>query len=256
MKDTIFREYDIRGVVGEDFSLADVERIGQGYGTYLHQDGGKTAVVGRDCRPSSPSVREALLKGLLKTGIHAIDVGVCPTPLLYFALRHLKADGGLMITASHNPPEYNGFKVCLGPDTIFGEEIQKFRKLLRAGNFTRGQGTLEAYDIVPPYSDYVVNGIVMKRPVRVAVDAGNGTGGFVAGPILKQLGCQIRELYFEMDGRFPNHEPDPSVLKNMVPLKETVTREGLELGIAFDGDGDRMGVVDEKGNSFTATCSW
>jgi phosphomannomutase/phosphoglucomutase len=248
MKDTIFREYDIRGVVGEDFSLADVEIIGQGYAAYLYQQGGRTVVVGRDCRLSSPSIKEALLKGLLGAGIHVIDVGVCPTPLLYFAVRHLKAEGGLMITASHNPPEYNGFKVCVGADTIFGKEIQDFRKLLKAGKFMNGQGTLETYDILPPYNDYVVNSIVMKRPVQMAVDAGNGTGGFVAGPILKRLGCDVRELFFEMDGRFPNHEPDPTVLKNMTPLKETVVREGLELGIAFDGDGDRMGVVDEKGN--------
>jgi phosphomannomutase/phosphoglucomutase len=248
MKDTIFREYDIRGVVGEDFSLADAEIIGRGYAAYLYQQGGRTVVVGCDCRLSSPSIKEALLKGLLEAGIHVIDVGVCPTPLLYFAVRHLKAEGGLMITASHNPPEYNGFKVCVGVDTIFGKEIQNFRRLLKAGKSMNGQGTLENYDILSPYCDYVVNSIVIKRPVRMAVDAGNGTGGFVAGPILKRLGCDVRELFFEMDGRFPNHEPDPTVLKNMIPLKETVVREGLELGIAFDGDGDRMGVVDEKGN--------
>ncbi|MFB3887705.1 MAG: phosphomannomutase, partial [Thermodesulfobacteriota bacterium] len=201
MKDTIFREYDIRGIVGEDFSLADVERIGQGYGTYLHQHGGKSAVVGRDCRPSSPSINEALLKGLLRTGTHVIDIGVCPTPLLYFALRNLSAGGGLMITASHNPPEYNGFKVCLGPDTIFGEEIQKFRRLLRAGKFMSGQGTLQAYDIVSAYRGYISKNITLKRPIRLAVDAGNGTGGVIAGPILEQLGCQVRKLFFEMDGR-------------------------------------------------------
>jgi phosphomannomutase / phosphoglucomutase len=248
MKDTIFREYDIRGVVGEDFSLADVEIIGQGYAAYLHQQGGRMVVVGCDCRLSSPSIKEALLKGLLGSGIHVIDVGTCQTPLLYFAVRHLKAEGGLMITASHNPPEYNGFKVCVGPDTIFGENIQNFRRLLRAGTFVKGQGTLEKYDILCPYSDYVVNSIVMKRPVQMAVDAGNGTGGVVAGPILKRLGCNVKELFFDMDGRFPNHEPDPTVLDNVTTLKETVVREGLELGIAFDGDGDRMGVVDEKGN--------
>ena len=249
MKKEIFREYDIRGVLNRDFDLADVERLGQGYGTYLHQHGGKRAVIGRDCRLSSPSIRDSLVRGLLGAGVQVADLGVCPTPVLYFAIRYLKADGGLMVTASHNPPEYNGFKVCLGPDTIFGREIQNFRRLLEDGEFFTGNGSLETYDILTPYRDYVVNNICIERPVKVAVDAGNGTGGMVIKPILERLGCPAVELFFEMDGRFPNHEPDPTVLKNMTTLAETVVQEGLELGIGLDGDGDRIGVVDEKGKT-------
>ncbi|MCJ7594353.1 MAG: phosphomannomutase/phosphoglucomutase, partial [Desulfobacterales bacterium] len=247
MKKEIFREYDIRGIVGKDFDMADVEKLGQGYGTYLHRHGGSRAVIGRDCRLSSPDIRDALIKGFVRAGVHVTDVGTCPTPVFYFALRHLKADGGLMITASHNPPEYNGFKVSLGPDTIFGGEIQNFRRLLEKGDFTTGKGAVETYDIITPYSDYIVKNISIERPVKVAVDAGNGTGGVVAGPILKRLGCDPVELFFDMDGTFPNHEPDPTVPANMDTLIKTVLKEGLELGIGFDGDTDRIGVVDEKG---------
>jgi phosphomannomutase/phosphoglucomutase len=247
MKKEIFREYDIRGIVDQDFDLADVERIGRGFGTYLHHHGGKRAVIGRDCRLSSPSLCDALVKGMLVAGVQVIDVGTCPTPVLYFAIRHLKTDGGIMITASHNPPEYNGFKVCLGPDTIFGEEIQRFRELLEKSDFVTGKGSSETYDILTPYTEYLVKNIKLDREVRVAVDAGNGTGGVVAGPILKRLGCRPKELFFEMDGRFPNHEPDPTVPANMKTLADTVVRQGLELGIGFDGDADRIGVVDEKG---------
>jgi len=247
LKEEIFREYDIRGILGQDFDLTDVERIGRGYGTYLYQHGGKRAVIGRDCRLSSPNVCDALLKGLLTAGVQVIDVGVCPTPVLYFAIRHLKTDGGLMITASHNPPEYNGLKVCLGPDTIFGEEIQRFRRLVEKGDFATGKGSSKTYDILTPYTEHLVENINLDRRVRMAVDAGNGTGGVVAGPILKRLGCDPIELFFEMDGRFPNHEPDPTVPANMTALAETVTAQGLELGIGFDGDADRIGVVDEKG---------
>ncbi|MBN2124874.1 MAG: phosphomannomutase/phosphoglucomutase [Deltaproteobacteria bacterium] len=247
MKREIFREYDIRGIVGEDFDMADVEILGRSYGTYLRSHGGERAVIGRDCRISSPPIREALAAGLAESGVHVTDVGICPTPLFYFALRHLEADGGLMITASHNPPEYNGFKVCLGPDTIFGEEIQNFRRLLEKGAFVSGKGSLDSCDIITPYTEYIVDNISLARPVKVAVDAGNGTGGVVAGPILRRLGCEIHELFFEMDGRFPNHEPDPTVPDNMATLADTVVREGLELGIGFDGDTDRIGVVDERG---------
>lgn len=247
MKREIFREYDIRGLVDKDFDLNDAGMLGQGYGTYLDRHGGSQVVVGRDCRLSSPAIRDALVAGLVKSGCQVIDLGVCPTPVLYFALVHLKADGGLMITASHNPPQYNGFKVCLGQGTIFGPEIQNLRRVLEAGHFITGKGSLEKHDIIKTYSDYIVNNLKIDRPVKVAVDAGNGTGGVVAGPILKRLGCPAGELFFEMDGRFPNHEPDPTVPRNMTALAETVVNNGLELGLGFDGDTDRIGLVDEKG---------
>ena len=247
MKPHIFREYDIRGVVDRDFDQADVEAVGRGFGTYLQQHGGRTAVVGRDCRLSSGGLRDALIQGLVDTGVRVIDVGVVPTPVLYFSLFHLDPDGGVMITASHNPPEYNGFKVCLGKTTIFGPEIQNFRRVVESGDFASGRGSVEKYDIITPYSDYVVENISLDRPVRLAVDAGNGTGGVVAGPILKRLGCQVDELFFEMDGRFPNHEPDPTIPANMQTLADLVVEKGLELGIGFDGDTDRIGIVDEQG---------
>jgi len=247
VKAEIFREYDIRGVVDRDFDMADVERIGRGYGTYIQRHGGRTAAVGRDCRLSSRDVRDALIQGLVRSGLRVIDVGVCPTPLLYFALRHLKTDGGVMITASHNPPEYNGFKLCLGPGTIFGQEIQRFRELIESGPLASGKGSKESYDIVSPYHDFIIGNIRLDRPVRFAVDAGNATGGVVAGPIFNDLGCSPVELFFEMDGRFPNHMPDPTIAGNMAVLADTVVREGLELGIGFDGDSDRIGVVDEQG---------
>jgi phosphomannomutase/phosphoglucomutase len=248
MKKDIFREYDIRGIVDRDFDLDDVATLGQGFGTYLSEHGGNTAAVARDCRLSSARIRDALLDGLLTAGVQVVDVGVCPTPLLYFAIRHLETDGGLMITASHNPPDYNGLKICLGPDTIFGEEIQDFRRLVEKGEFIYQQGSVEQYDIVTPYMDYVVSHIGVERTVHLAVDAGNGTAGVVAGPILKRLGCTLVELFCDMDGRFPNHEPDPTVPTNMSTLIDTVLSNKLELGIGFDGDGDRIGVVDEQGH--------
>lgn len=247
MKSEIFREYDIRGVVDRDFDLSDVERIGKGFGTHLHQHDGRSAVVGRDCRLSSPGVRDALVQGLVASGVRVVDAGVCPTPVFYFAIRHFSCDGGLMITASHNPPEYNGFKVCLGPDTIFGDQIQGFRQLIEAGRFREAAGSVASVNAIEPYVDYVVDNITLDRAVRLAVDAGNGTGGITAGPILRRLGCRPVELFFEMDGSFPNHEPDPTVPDNMKSLAETVVQNGLELGIGFDGDGDRIGIVDENG---------
>ncbi len=248
MNKEIFREYDIRGIVDQDFNLEDVHIIGQGYGTYLQQHGGTTAVVGRDCRLSSESIRNALVEGMIQSGLHVIDIGVCPTPVFYFSLRHFNPDGGLMITASHNPPEYNGFKVSLGHDTIFGEEIQVFRRLLEKGNFKSGNGSFESKDIINIYSDYIVKNINIARPDKLAIDAGNGTCCAVAGPLLKRLGSPPVELFTQMDGNFPNHEPDPTVIKNMDVLAETVVSQKLELGIGFDGDADRIGVVDENGN--------
>jgi len=247
MDSRIFREYDIRGIFERDFDLSDVESIGRGFATFLHRHGGRTAVVGRDCRLSSDEILKSLIKGLTKGGAEVIDVGLCPTPVLYFALRHLKADGGLMVTASHNPPEYNGFKVCLGPDTIFGEKIQDFRKVVESRDFISGKGTLREYDIISPYCDYLVDHIKLERPVRVAVDAGNGTGGIVAIPILTRLGCEPAKLFVEPYGIFPNHDPDPTVPENLAALAGMVVRKRLEVGIAFDGDADRLGVVDESG---------
>jgi phosphomannomutase / phosphoglucomutase len=203
--------------------------------------------LGMDCRETSTAIRDAFLGGLLESGIHVIDIGLCPTPLLYFAIRHFNAGGGVMITASHNPPEYNGFKICVGQDSIFGERIQQLRRIIESGEFAEGSGHVEQIDILDEYCDFLVKTIHLERPVRLAVDSGNGTGGITALPVFRKLGCETVDLFSDPDGRFPNHEPDPTVPSNMEILSRTVVDRGLELGVAFDGDADRLGVVDEKG---------
>ncbi|MEJ5301707.1 MAG: phosphomannomutase/phosphoglucomutase [Thermodesulforhabdaceae bacterium] len=245
----VFREYDIRGIVGKEIPEEDVPVLGKTYGTYMARQGKRRIVVGRDCRLSSERFRDLLVEGLLSAGMDVVDVGVCPTPVFYFAVRHLDREGGMMITASHNPPEYNGFKICNGYDTISGEEIQKIRKIMETGEFVSGRGTYQEYEILTPYKDFVVNNIKMgPKKLRIAIDAGNATGGPVALPILQKLGCEVHPLYCEMDGTFPNHEPDPTVMENLKDIIETVKKEQLDVGIAYDGDCDRLGVVDHNGN--------
>lgn len=242
-----FREYDIRGLVDKEIHDEDVVRLGQAFATYLAPYGRRRVVVGRDCRLSSKRYRDLLVKGMLSGGLDVVDVGVCPTPLFYFAIRHLDREGGVMITASHNPPEYNGFKVCNGFDTISGAEIQKLREVMDAGNFVHGTGSIGSYDIVPPYMDFVCENITLDRPLRVGVDCGNAVGGPVAVPLLERLGCRVYPLYCDMDGTFPHHEPDPTVLDNLRDLMDLVRQESLDVGIAYDGDCDRLGVVDHQG---------
>ncbi len=242
-----FREYDIRGIVGSQILEADVTGLGRAFGTYMARRGKRRVSVGRDVRPSSEPFRAALLQGLLETGLEVTDLGVCPTPVFYFSLRHLPLEGGVMITASHNPPEYNGFKICSGPDTIFGAEIQELRSIMGQGDFISGRGRLEFADVVTPYRDYILNTIRLERPLRIGLDTGNAVGGPVALPLLRALGCEVHDLYCEPDGTFPNHEPDPTVLENLRDLTALVRRESLDVGIAYDGDCDRIGVVDEQG---------
>ncbi len=242
-----FREYDIRGIVNEEILDEDVLVLGKAFGTYMARQQKKYVVIGRDCRPSSDRYRDLLLEGMLTTGLDVVDVGMCPTPVFYFALRHLNREGGMMITASHNPPEYNGFKICNGFDTISGSEIQKFRTLMERGSFESGVGQVAPYDIVTPYIDFIVGNISLKRRLRVGVDAGNATAGPVILPILQRLGCEVFPLYCEVDGTFPNHEPDPTVLENLRDLSALVKRENLDVGVAYDGDSDRLGVVDHRG---------
>ena len=243
----IFREYDIRGVVGKDLTADIVRLLGQTFGTTMREKGLRDLTVGRDCRLSSDDFRDALAEGLLSTGCHVTDIGVCPTPVYYFSLFHLKKDGGMMITASHNPAEFNGFKVSVGNQTIFGEELQNLRRRLEKGGFSRGRGTLSSYDVTTPYLEYIRNDISLARPLKVAVDGGNGTAGPIASTLLKDLGCELTELYCDMDGRFPNHHPDPTVPELLKDLIDAVTREKAVIGLAYDGDGDRLGVVDQGG---------
>ncbi len=248
MNKSIFREYDIRGIAGEDMNEADVEALGRAVGTLLRRRGASGLSVGRDCRLSSEAYADALITGLLAVGCDVIDIGVCPTPVLYFSIHHLKTDGGVMVTASHNPPEYNGFKICHGLESVHGADIGLIRDLIEAGDFETGQGSRQRNpSVVDAYRSHLMASISFSRPLKVGVDAGNGTAGVVAAPLLRDLGCAVTSLYCEMDGRFPNHEADPTVLSNMTDLIHRVRVEGLDLGIGFDGDGDRIGVVDEKG---------
>jgi phosphomannomutase/phosphoglucomutase len=248
MNPNIFREYDIRAVAGKELTLKEVEVMGRAIGTYLGQAGKKKITLGRDGRLTSPAFRDHLLEGLLSTGCQVIDIGVCPSPLLYFSIHHLKTEGGVMITASHNPQEYNGFKICRGPDTIFGAEIQHLRQIAEGKAFISGKGSVREENIIPAYQDYVLKDIQLLRPLRVGLDGGNGTGGWMALPIIQKLGCQVFDLYCDIDGTFPHHEPDPTIADNLRELIELVQREHLDLGLAYDGDGDRLGVIDHAGN--------
>lgn len=248
MKPSIFREYDIRGIAGEDLTEENVMLLGKAVGTFLIGHGCRDIAVGRDCRLTSDAYSESVINGLLATGCNVVNIGVCPTPVLYFAIHHFKTSGGVMVTASHNPPEYNGFKLCRGTDSIHGEDIQKILAILQKGDFAEGEGTVGSADALTPYHDFVCDNITLARSLKVGVDAANGTSGVVAVPILKQLNCEVHDIYCDMDGRFPNHEADPTKAANMKDLAEMVKQKGLEIGIGFDGDGDRLGVVDEKGN--------
>ncbi len=244
----VFREYDIRGVAGRDLTEAFVYALGRAIGTYLHQHHAQRVAVGRDCRLSSPALRDALVKGLLETGRHVVDLGVVPTPLVYFATFTLDVQGAVQITGSHNPPDENGFKICLGSNTIFGEEIQRLRAMLEAGDFHCDAGQLEEVNLIPGYIGHVLASLRLGDVKRkVVVDSGNGTAGLVAPGLYGAMGMEVLELYSEPDGRFPNHHPDPTVPENISGLVETVKARRADLGIAFDGDADRIGVVDEGG---------
>lgn len=243
----IFRAYDVRGLVDEELDTDVMEQVGRGFGSMLRRAGGRTAVLGRDGRLSSPEYTDAFTSGLASTGCTVIDLGLVPTPVMYFGIHHLGADGGAMITASHNPAEYNGVKLCIGPRPIFGERIQDLRRMIEAGDFETGSGDLDASPIIDPYIAMVKERVRLARPVRVAVDAGNGVAAVLAPRVYRELGCDVEELYCEVDGTFPNHHPDPTVEENVVDLQRLVVDQGLELGLGFDGDGDRVGVIDERG---------
>ena len=236
MNPEIFREYDIRGVVGKDLSDEDVVLIGKAFGTYLRGQNRSKVTIGRDCRLSGDNYRDLVIEGLLSTGCDVVDIGVCPTPVFYFSIRHLKKEGGIMVTASHNPPEYNGFKLCSGYDTLFGDHIQKLLQIIESGNFAQGNGTAETADVVGPYKELIQGNIKLAKPLRVGIDAGNGTAGVLAVPIIRNLDCEVFDIYCDMDGNFPNHEPDPTVLKNMQDLIGLVKDKGLDVGLGYDGD--------------------
>ena len=248
MNPGMFREYDIRGIAGKDMTEDDVFLIGKGVGTFIREHGRTKLTVGRDCRLTSDLYSEKVIEGLLSTGCDVIDIGVCPTPVLYFSIQHLNQEGGVMVTASHNPGEYNGFKLCIDLDSIHGKDIQKILGIIKEKSFVTGKGSLSTADVVTPYLEFVENNITLAGPIKVGIDAGNGTAGVVAVPLLKKLNCEVYDIYCDMDGTFPNHEADPTVEKNMQDLIALVKEKRLDIGIGYDGDGDRIGVVDEKGN--------
>ena len=244
----IYREYDIRGVVGRDLTPAVVELLGKGYGTYVKGKDVRTVSVGYDARLSSPAFAEALTRGIVSTGVDVIQIGMVATPTLYFSLYHLGVGGGVMITGSHNPPEFNGFKLALDKTTIYGAEIQAVRRIIEDGAFAEGQGMVAEQDVGEAYVEAIVRRIgPIARPLHVVVDAGNGMGGMYGPRILREIGAGVTELYCEVDGRFPNHHPDPTVPEYLEDLIATVQETGVELGVAWDGDADRIGVVDAQG---------
>ncbi len=249
MNSNIFREYDIRGKADVDFDSEFAYALGRAYGTLAAEKGGKTVSVGRDCRLTSPKYAAAVISGLKKSGLQVLDIGICPTPLLYFSLYHYNLDGGIQITGSHNPSDQNGFKICLGKASLHGPEIQKLRRRIEKRNFTSGRGTTKTAPIIAPYQDFIVKKFGrLEGNISVVVDAGNSTAGPVAPQILRALGCRVTELFCDLDGRFPNHHPDPTVPENVKDLIKKVRDTQAQIGVAYDGDADRLGLIDGNGN--------
>ncbi len=249
---TIFREYDIRGVAGRDITPEVAEAIARAYASYLRTEGAQEretpVLVGRDNRESSPWIRDAVVRGLVGSGCRVVDIGTVITPVFYFARVHYGIDGGVMVTASHNPPEFNGFKLAHGFGTLYGEQIQQIRRLAEAGEFVGGVGSVEARDVIPAYRAMLREKVRLgPRRLRVVTDCGNGTASLVAPDALEDLGVEVVRLYCESDPRFPHHHPDPVQPENLRDLIAAVRREGADVGFGFDGDGDRLGVVDDRG---------
>jgi phosphomannomutase / phosphoglucomutase len=252
----IFREYDIRGIAERDLTSSVIEALGRAFAAYIKPKGINTVAVGYDARISSPRLCNDIVRGLASSGIDVTIIGLCATPVLYFSLYHIKPGAGVMITGSHNPAEFNGFKLCVGKETIYGEEIQKFRRIMEESenkdHIIEGKNikTATHRPILPDYIDYLKKQFTANRetPLKVVLDSGNGTAGLAAPEIIRSMGCEVIELFSEPDGRFPNHHPDPTIPKNLTTLIETVKKERADAGIAFDGDSDRIGVIDEEGN--------
>ncbi len=248
MNRQIFREYDIRGVVETDLTPDLVEKLGKAFGSRVIRSGGSTIAIGKDVRLSGGELFDNLSRGVLSTGCGVVDIGRVPTPLLYFAQFHIDVHGGIMITGSHNPPEFNGFKLLIDKKSVHGKEIQKLADEIEKGDHEAGDGKLSTVGIIKPYIAMVKEKIKLSREIKVVIDSGNGCGGLLAPELFKELGCDVIELFSEPDGTFPNHHPDPTVEKNMAHLKKAVLENGAEVGIGYDGDADRIGVIDNEGN--------
>ncbi len=248
MDQNIFREYDIRGIVGRHLTDETVSILGKAIGTYLHQNGARRIAIGYDARDSSPRYCELLASGLNQTGCDAVLIGMVPTPVLYHTVYTKDVDGGVMITGSHNPPKHNGFKICLGKATLFGSQIQEIKEVALSGQFSTGTGTSDNLAVLDDYCRDIVSRIDMgSRKLKIVIDAGNGMGGVTAVPVYRKLGIDLIELFTNPDSTFPNHHPDPTVTENLADLIAAVRKSKADLGLAFDGDADRIGVVDETG---------
>jgi len=244
----IFKAYDIRGIVGKSLTTAIAERIGQAIGSEARARSVQTVVVARDGRLSGPDLLGALARGLNATGCDVIDIGCVPTPVLYFAAHYLGTQSGVMVTGSHNPPDYNGFKMMLAGETLSGDTIQELRGRLEQGRLVRGKGLLARDDVREAYLGRILGDVKLARKMRVALDCGNGVAGNTAPELFRRLGCDVTEMYCEVDGTFPNHHPDPAKPENLRELIAEVTRGGYDVGLAFDGDGDRLGVISPDGS--------
>ena len=244
----IFREYDIRGIVGSQLSDENVAVLGRAVGTFFGQNGARRVAIGHDARESSPRFWQILTRGLNECGIDCVSIGMVPTPVLYHTVFTRDVDGGVMITGSHNPPDHNGLKLCLGKDALFGSQIQEIKDIALGGEFSVGDGSIESIDVIDEYCRDLISRVSFgPRKLRAVVDAGNGMGGVTAVPVLEKLGVETVELFIEPDPNFPNHHPDPTVEANLIDLIDAVRASNADVGIAFDGDGDRIGVVDETG---------
>ncbi len=243
----IFRTYDIRGIVGRTLTPELVRAIGRALGTLARERGAPTFAVGRDGRLSGPELSNALMEGMAAAGADVIDVGMAPTPVVYFASHHLDCGSCVAVTGSHNPPDYNGLKAVIGGNTLYGDDIQRVRKLIEQEKFSSGKGRRSEANVLDAYVERIVSDVKLARPMRIAIDCGNGVAGMLAPRLYRALGCEVEELYCEVDGTFPNHHPDPSQPKNLADLIATLKSTPCEIGIAFDGDGDRLGLVTKDG---------
>ena len=244
----IFKAYDIRGIVGATLTAEIVERIGRAIGSEAQARGQKSIVVGRDGRLSGPELVQALSAGLAATGCDVIDIGMVPTPVLYFATYYLKTGSGISVTGSHNPPNYNGLKMMLGGETLADKAIQGLYTRLQNNDLISGHGHITQADVREAYLERITSDVKLARPMRICVDCGNGVAGELAPELMRRLGCEVTELFCDIDGHFPNHHPDPSQLKNLQDVIDAVKTGGLDTGLAFDGDGDRLGVISPNGD--------
>ncbi len=244
----IFRAYDIRGVVENALTPDAVQQIGQAFATEALSQGQKTVVIGRDGRLSSPELAQRLSEGLRAGGCDVIDIGMVPTPVLYYATHILKTGTGIMVTGSHNPPQYNGLKMLIAGNTLYGDGIKALYHMIAEGRVKSGEGTHTEKDVIPEYLDTIVNDIKLDKPLNIAVDCGNGVAGVLATELFTRLGCKVTELFCDVDGNFPNHHPDPSKPENLLDMQNAMKENALDIGLAFDGDGDRVGILDDKQN--------